>query len=150
MLLPPERLARMVDFHRRDPAMPGCEDVLDAIVKRAFAGPEPSAPRLREIRRVVQAAVVRKLINAASQPAQVTSVRAALESALRRLATDLARDARSGELADQAMRSLLASDIQRWLARPVAATAQGAAPEIPPGPPIGSLGDADECEWPGR
>src|SRR5262245_9695080 len=43
MLLPSERLARCVDFHRRDPAMPGCDEVLDAIVQRGFGGSsEPS------------------------------------------------------------------------------------------------------------
>jgi len=145
MLLPPERLARCVDFHRRDPSMPGCDEVLDAIVKRAFDGQEPSAPRLREIRRVVQAAVVHRLIAAASLPAQTTAVRAALESSLRRLSADLARGARSGEPADQSLRALLAADIDRWLARPAGATTPGAAPEIPPGPPIGSL--TDDCDW---
>jgi hypothetical protein len=147
VLLPPERLARLVDFHRRDPSLPGCDDVLDGIVRRAFAGPEPSIARLREIRRVVQAAVVRKLIAAASLPAQTPAVRAALESTLRQLAADLARGARSGEPADRALRSLLAADIGRWLARPVAAVPPGAAPELPPGPPIGNLGLADDCGW---
>jgi len=145
MLLPSERLARCVDFHRRDPAMPGCDEVLDAIVKRAFAGPEPSTPRLREIRRVVQAAVVRKLIAAASLPGQTTAVRAALESTLRQLTADLARGARAGEPADRSLRTLLAADIDRWLARPAGAVTAGAAPEIPPGPPIGSL--SDDCDW---
>ena len=145
MLLPPERLARCVDFHRRDPSMPGCDEVLDAIVKRAFDGREPSAPRLREIRRVVQAAVVHRLIAAASLPAQTTAVRAALESSLRRLSADLARGARSGEPADQSLRALLAADIDRWLARPGGTVMPGAAPEIPPGPPIGSM--SDDCDW---
>jgi hypothetical protein len=145
MLLPSERLARCVDFHRRDPAMPGCDDVLDAIVKRAFAGPEPSTPRLREIRRVVQAAVVRRLIAAASLPAQTTAVRAALESTLRQLSADLARGARAGEPADRSLRTLLAADIDRWLARPAGAVTAGAVPEIPQGPPFGSL--SDDCDW---
>ncbi|HXS81270.1 MAG TPA: zinc-dependent metalloprotease [Methylomirabilota bacterium] len=145
-LLPSERLARCVDFHRREPSLPGCDEVLSGIVQRAFAGAEPSSPRLREIRRVVQAAVVRRLIAAASLPAQTPAVRAALESTLRQLAADLARGARSGEPADRALRALLAADLERWLARPPAATTPGAAPEIPPGPPIGGLGLADDCD----
>ena len=145
MLLPSERLARCVDFHRRDPSMPGCEEVLDAIVKRAFDGPEPASARLREIRRTVQAAVVRRLIAAASLPGQTTAVRAALEASLRRLSADLARGARSGEPADQSLRTLLAADIDRWLARPGGTVMPGAAPEIPPGPPIGSM--SDDCDW---
>ena len=147
-LLPPERLARLVDFHRRDPGLPGCDEVLDAITKRAFAGPEPSSPRLKEIRRAVQAVTVRRLLLAAALPGETTPVRAALESSLRRLDAALTREARSGEPADQALRSLLAQDIERWLSRPAGAQAPpGAPPDLPPGPPIGALGATDECEW---
>jgi hypothetical protein len=145
MLLPGERLARCVDFHRRDPAMPGCDEVLAAIVKRAFAGPEPASQRLREIRRVVQAAVVRRLVAAAALPSQTPAVRAALETTLRQLSADLARGARGGEPAARSLDALLAADIDRWLARPPGAAVPGAAPEIPPGPPIGSL--SDDCDW---
>ena len=41
-LLAPERLARLVDFHRRDPALPGAAEVLDAIVdpkRYRYGGP---------------------------------------------------------------------------------------------------------------
>ncbi len=150
-LLPPERLARLVDFHRRDLSMPGVEEVLDAITRRVFTGPAPVTPRLRAVRRAVQAAAVRRLL--ASAGAQHSSaVRAALEASLERLAANLAREARVGEPADQALKALLARDIQRWLARTAAAPAgahavPGAPPELPPGPPIGGLGLADECEW---
>ncbi|HVR11202.1 MAG TPA: zinc-dependent metalloprotease [Thermoanaerobaculia bacterium] len=33
-----ERAARLVDFHRRDPALPSFEEVLDALIGAAFAG----------------------------------------------------------------------------------------------------------------
>ena len=152
VLLPPERLARVVDFHRRDASQPGVDEVLDAITTRVFAG-AAAAPRLREIRRTVQALTVRRLLAAASQPAQITAVRAALEATLRRLAVDLAHDARTGEPADQELRATLAGDIQRWFARPAPAgppAALGAPPELPPGPPIGGADAADECEWGAR
>jgi len=151
-LLPPERLARLVDFPRRDASLPGCEEVLSAITRRVFEGPEPATPRLREIRRAVQAATVRRLLLATSQPAQTTAVRAALEASLSALATSLARGARSGAPEDQALRALLARDIERWLSRPAGAPAPtalgGAAPDPPPGPPIGGLGSDDDCGWP--
>ena len=151
-LLPPERLARLVDFHRRDASLPGCEEVLSAITRRVFGGPEPVSPRLREIRRAVQAATVRRLLLATAQPSQVTAARAALEARLSELAASLARDPRSGAPEDQALRALLARDIARWLSRPAGATAPtalpGAAPDLPPGPPIGGLGSADDCGWP--
>ncbi len=151
MLLPPERLARVVDFHRRDAAEPGVDEVLDALTKQVFTA-AATMPRLREIRRTVQAVTVRRLLAAASQPAQVTAVRAALEAALRRLAADMRRDARTGEPGDQELRATLAADIERWLARPATAAAAreaapGAPPEPPPGPPIGGWSAADECEW---
>lgn len=148
-LLPSERLARLVDFHRRDPAMPGVEDVCDAITRRVFSGTAPREARLREIRRAVQFAAVRRLLLAAGSP-QTPAVRAALEGSLRRLATELARD-RGAEPADQALRGMLARDIERWLARPAAPAtgalaAPQAPPDLPPGPPIGSA-MYDECEW---
>jgi hypothetical protein len=151
MLLPPERLARVVDFHRRDASQPGVDEVLDALTTRVFSG-AATTPRLREIRRTLQAVTVRRLLAAASQPAQVTAVRAALEATLRRLAADLSRDTRAGEPADQELRATLAGDIQRWLARPGAAApapqaAPGSPPELPPGPPIGGWSASDECEW---
>ncbi len=150
-LLPPERLARLVDFHRRDPSMPAVEEVLDAITRRVFTGPAPASPRLRAVRRAVQAAAVRRLLASASAQ-QSSAVRAALEASLERLAASLAREARTGEPADRALKALLARDFQRWLARPAAASvgalaAPGGPPELPPGPPIGGLGQADECEW---
>ena len=159
MLLPPERLARLVDFHRRDPAMPGADEVLAALIRRAFDGAAPATARLQELRRTVQAVTVRRLLVAAAVPAQTQGVRAAIESALSRLSTRLGAAARPGEpAADQAMRALLARDIRRFLARPAAPLAAGpaqpgASPDLPPGPPIGSLGGwdaADECEgWSG-
>ncbi len=96
--------------------------------------------------------MVRRLLAAARDPAQVPAVRAALEASLHRLVADLVRDPRAGEPADQALRATLAADIQRWLARPaaIAAGPPGAAdtpPELPPGPPIGGWDMADECEW---
>lgn len=150
-LLPPERLARLVDFHRRDPEMPGAADVLAAITRRVFEGPVPASPRLREVRRAMQAATVRRLIAAAARPEQVTAVRAALESSLRELASTLGRGS-SGDREDAALRALLATDIRRWLDRPASspAAAPAAPPALPPGPPIGGWDAADGCDWPGN
>jgi hypothetical protein len=149
-LLASERLARLVDFHRRDPAMPGVPDVFEGITRRVFAGPAPASARLREVRRAIQAAAVRRLLLTAGS-LQVSAVRAALEGSLRRLATELAREARGGEPADQALRTMLASDITRWLARPAQPASGPLAvppppPDLPPGPPIGGA-MLDECEW---
>lgn len=149
-LLPTERLARLVDFHRRDAAMPGVEELLSAIVARVFHAPAPREPRQQAIARAVQAATARRLVLAAQQTSSSPAVRAALEATLTSLAADLGRSARSGGAADRALRSMLAQDLTRHLARPATAAPlapSGAPPASPPGPPIGSWGALDACEW---
>src|SRR5262249_53434000 len=89
MLLPPQSLAGVVAFRGRDPGELGIDELLEAITRRVFAGPEPASQRLREIRRAEQGVTVRRLLAAATLPAQTTAVRAALESGLRQLAADL-------------------------------------------------------------
>ena len=70
---------------------------------------------------------------------------------LRGLALSLARGS-GGDREDAALRSSLAADLQRWLARDAGApaAAPSAPPDLPPGPPIGGWSDADECEWAGE
>jgi len=147
-MLPAERLARMVDLHRRDASFPGVEELLTAIEKKVFTGPVPKAPRLQEIRRTIQATTVRRLIMAASDVKQTTAVRAALEQELARLSKSLGRN---GSSQDRALGLTLSRDIERFLARPAGASIAAAPPNAPPdppaGPPIGGWGDADECEW---
>ncbi|HXU32973.1 MAG TPA: zinc-dependent metalloprotease [Thermoanaerobaculia bacterium] len=133
-LLAPERAARLVDQHRRDPALPGLEEVLDKIVAASFSG--GASPRLAEIRRTVEAVAVRRMIGLAGDPAATPGVRARTEAAL----SDLARRPISGSepAEERAYFGHLAREIERFfhraesLDRPVAAV-----PEIPPGQPIG-------------
>lgn len=151
-LLPSERLARLVDFHRRDELLPSLDEVLNAIVARTFGADAPLPPRLAEIRRTVQAVTVHRLLSAAAEPGQTPAVRAALEARLRSLAATLGAGNGRLDPADRALRATLAGDVTRWLAHPTEgprAGATGVAPMIPPGPPIGSFGDLgamDECE----
>jgi len=154
-LLPPERLARLVDFHRRDAAMPGVEEALDALVQHVFDAPAGVVPRHQAIGRTVQAVTVRRLLVAAEAPEQTPAVRAALEHALARLAERLERTSR-GRVAeeDRALRSMLAGDIRRFLSRPAtpfpaASESPGAPPDVVPGPPIGGWSATDECQWSG-
>lgn len=149
-LLPSERLARLVDFHRRDESLPSLDEVLNAIVGRVFGGEAPLPPRLAEIRRTVQAVTVHRLLAAAAQPGQPPAVRAALETRLRSLAATLSSGGARLDTGDRALRATLAGDVTRWLARTSDGTSTsasaGVAPEIPPGPPIGDFGAMDECE----
>ncbi len=150
-LLAPERLARAADFHRRDAAMPGASDVLDAITRQSFGGAAPATPRLRAVRRAMQSAAARRLLLAAGQPQQSAEARAALEETLRRLAASLRSSGGAADDTDRAFRTMLANDIQRWLSRPAATAAgSGLPPELPQGPPIGGAWAADDCEWGSR
>lgn len=150
-LLPPERLARLVQFHARDATMPGVEDLLNALVKRVFDR-APTTPRLQEIRRTVQGVTVRRLILAAESPNQSQAVRAALDLTLASLAPRLGEFRVQDSTADNALHDLLARDIRRYLTRPETPVAggpaaPGAVPEPPPGPPIGGWNATDECGW---
>jgi hypothetical protein len=112
-LVQPERAARLVDFHRRDPSLPSFEEVLGALIEASFGIPTvpaapatseapaapvgPSAPvrasaeRRAELRRVVEWVVVRRLLDLAGDPAASPGVRARVEARLVELRRTLER-----------------------------------------------------------
>jgi hypothetical protein len=137
-LLEPERCARVVDFHRRDPGLPGLEEVIGELVARTFDAQASEPDRQRAIRRVVQHAVVAGLIGLSSNPRASAAVRAASDGALdeigERLEADVSRSA--GEQQDH--ERYLSRSIRRHLARPLPAEPFfPVAPPVPPGSPIG-------------
>ena len=153
LLLRPERTARLVDFHRRDPALPGLEEVIKGLEDKAFAGAPPKTPRLAEIRRSVQWVVVRRLIDLASDPQAAPGVRARVESALRALHRRLGA-AGAGDSAEAAQRTFLSGEIGRYLDRRQDETGKRPEPPPPPpGQPIGGAesvpGDLGDCSWGG-
>jgi hypothetical protein len=137
-LLQPERCARLIDQHRRDPGLPGLGEVLRVLVSSVFgqdsgSGSGLRAPvddRLEAIRQTVDQVVVDQLAELASDPAAPELVRDEAESALVAL-----RDRLVGEPRFDARRR----DIERFLSRP-AATARPPTDPLrpPPGSPIGS------------
>ncbi len=133
-LLAPERAARLVDQHRRDPALPGLEEVIDTILASSFSG--GAGLRLAEIRRTVEAVAVRRLIGLAGNPGATSGVRARAEAALFNLAR---RPISGAEPADErAFFGHLVREIERFFRRTEALDRPGApVPEIPPGQPIG-------------
>ncbi len=160
-LLQPQRAGRLVDQHRRDGELPGLVEVLDAVVAKAFArGVESGAsPRHDEIRRTVQAAAVRAMIDLAGDPAASAPVRARAEGALDELRSALEAGSGDRQRDDVHHRAYLAREITRWLDRgrddenPLPQPA-----EPPPGSPIGSsIGSSpggpvhvDASDWLGR
>ena len=131
-LLEPERAARLVEQHALDPEMPGLHGVVDRLLNATFGSP-PADAYEAEIARAVQRVVVEHLMTLAST-ADMSQVRAIATAALRARGAAL-RSAGTGPAA--AHRTLLASDIERFLERPAPPAARRALPNAPPGAPIG-------------
>ena len=150
-LLRPERAARLVDFHRRDPSLPGLDEVLSSLIETSFGGAAVKTPRHEELRRTVQWVVVRRLIGLSGDPQASPGVRARVDAALRGLEKRLAPAA--GSDAEAAHRSFLAREIGRYLERgeQMAAGQRPVPPPPPPGQPIGMPGGGPEglggCSW---
>ena len=137
-LLRPERAARLVDFHRRDPRQPGFEVVLDALLERGFGAAPPVSPRLAAIERVVDRVVVDGLFALSADPKATPDVRAAVDARLARLRDGLI-EVPGGGPTEAAHRAALAADIARYLGRDLPpAPLPSSAPDPPPGSPIGS------------
>jgi hypothetical protein len=142
-LLQPERAGRLVDFHRRDPALPGFEEVLKALVSQTFTT-TPEKPRLAELRRTTQDVLVRGLIrlsaDADASPGVRARVDAQLDSLRQRLHGSAGTGAGAGAAADAAaQRAFLAAEIGRYLDRRTENPEKLPEPlPPPPGQPIGS------------
>lgn len=132
-LFHPARAVRLVDFSRRDPSLPSLEAVEGAVVERAFGQPAPTAPRLLEIRRTVQTAVVRALIDLAGSEGATPGVRSRTEATLAALG-DRLRTTGAGS----AHQTYLAREIDRYLGR--VRSNESPLPEAAPAPPGSPIG----------
>ena len=155
LLLRPERAARLVDFHRRDPSLPGLEEVLKGLEDKVFGGAAPKAERLAEVRRTEQWVVVRRLIGLSSDPQAAPGVRSRVDAELRSLAGRLGKGG-APQGAEGANHAFLAREIERHLDRRGVeeAAKRPEPPPPPPGQPIGMpdsslLGGMDDCSWGG-
>ncbi|HXI04596.1 MAG TPA: zinc-dependent metalloprotease [Candidatus Saccharimonadales bacterium] len=146
-LLQPERDARLVDFHRRDPDQPGLDWLLSGVVEKAFGGQVPADERLAALSRVARGAVVDGLIALSASPGVTDEVRAATDATLRDLRDRLDEGSdRPG--AEGAQDAMLSERISRYLERDIRESAgepQTVAP--PPGDPIGTPPDPAGCSW---
>jgi hypothetical protein len=135
-LLDPARIARLIEFHRRDAANPGAKEVLETIQRSILV--TSSSPRTQPIAEAVQARYAFSLMDLAASNA-TTSVKAAAGAALRDLAGRLSDGTSSNS-------DWLSEQIELFLDDPGAhaATAVSAEP-LPPGGPIGM--DAYETCW---
>ncbi|KRC79883.1 zinc-dependent metalloprotease [Sphingomonas sp. Root241] len=134
-LLAPARLARLFEQHRRDPAMPGVELLLDRIQSAAIA-----ARRDHVGRRIAHRAIM-TIARSAKDATTSPDVAAILEDRLARLATNLdAGGSGEGGIWSRHIAKLLKDKdlLQRELDK------RPAAPTIPPGMPIGDTGWFDD------
>ena len=133
LLLNPERAARLVEQHALDPKLPGLESVLDRLIATTFD--PPATGYEAEIGRAVQRVVVDRLMGLAVS-AGMGQVRAVATAKLGQLASrPLPAAVRTPD--NQAARALFAADIRRFQARPYDPPKTPAAPNAPPGSPIG-------------
>jgi hypothetical protein len=144
LLLSSDRAARLVEQKALDPALPGLEEVIDALFAASFRATVRS-PYEAEVRRAVERVVIDELMDLAGS-APMSQVRAIATLKLQKrgielgrlLASALTADGNAGDEADVAQANLLASDINRFLTRPANPVAtRFAAPTAPPGAPIG-------------
>jgi len=149
-LLQRERAARLVDFHRRDAALPGLEEVLSGLINAGFAGAAAPGERQAELNRVVQQAVLNGMIRLAEDAEAPARVRFRVDGTLRRLSDNL-RSAPGGADVVQAHRAGLRREIEAHLDRPrdAAPAPPGALPP-PPGDPIGGLTTLADCGYANR
>jgi hypothetical protein len=134
-----DRAARLVGQHAVDPALPGLEDVIDRLTTATFDA-ATATPYEAAVRRAEERVMVDRLMWLAVA-APNSQVRAIASLKLSKLAARLRTAAAKSE-ADTAQRTLIAADIKRFLERPLdpARPIPLAAPDAPPGAPIGDPG----------
>jgi hypothetical protein len=147
-LLEPARAARLIDFHRRNPALPDFSEVLAATVDRVFPEAPPSVAREGEVLRVVQRVLVERLLALSIDADAAPWVRQRVDGTLAELLQRIDAQEPPGAAAKAHLGGLTA-EIGRHLARPAAASEPSrAALTEPPGEPIGAAWDPDpngEC-----
>jgi hypothetical protein len=135
-LFNPERAARLVEFHARDRANPGFEEVLDAIIAATWKAPH-SVGYQGEIARVVDSVVLYDLLALASNEHATTQVQAVASLEAHQLKGWLnASSASASDPAQKAHLAHAAAQIEQFQKDPKKLD-MPAPSEPPDGPPIG-------------
>jgi Met-zincin/Domain of unknown function (DUF5117) len=134
-LFNPERAARLVEFHARDAANPGLQEVLDAIVAATWKAPH-RAGYAGEVARTVDSVVLYDLLSLATKEHATTQVRAIASREAEQLKRWLNANKTAGDPSQQAHLAYAAAQIEQFQKDPK--KLELAAPAEPPdGPPIG-------------
>jgi hypothetical protein len=89
LLLHPERVARLVEYHAREPRNPALEEVLDATLQATWLAPQASGLALA-VQHAVQMRTLEALLALAANPASSAGAKAILRERLHRLKLHLA------------------------------------------------------------
>jgi Met-zincin/Domain of unknown function (DUF5117) len=130
-----ERAARLVEFHARDAANPGLQEVLDAIVAATWKAPH-AAGYPGEIARVIDSVVLYDLLSLARNDRATTQVRAVASREVEQLRGWLRVNRAAGDPAQQAHLAYAAAQIEQFQKDPKKLELTAPA-EPPDGPPIG-------------
>ena len=133
----PDRLARLIDQHRRDPGQPSAGEVLDRLIATAFT---PGQGRLAEVGRRVQARRALDLAAVARDPKTPPAVAAEIGQRLADLAVKLKAQP-GADPSERAHRLRLAALLTDKDALAKVLDDPKQKPEVPPGMPIGDDGD---------
>lgn len=137
-LLAPERLARMADQHRADPASPGAQIVTQRLL--ALVDAPVRDTRLAAVRRALGTRIILSLAKAAAAPGSGVEASTRIDQALH----DWAQAQDNRRFADPADRAWALSTARllkdRDALKAMLASDQAEVP-IPPGMPIGSMED---------
>lgn len=134
LLLNPERAARLVYQHDRDPALPGFGEVLERTTA-GIGGMEAEGAYEAEIVRTVLTTWVQGLVSLADDTDAAPAVRARTRHALLGIGNALANAQPTTE--DGIHAQWLVGEIQRFLARDYAPDRRPESLRTPPGSPIG-------------
>ena len=144
-LFNPERAARLVEFHARDSANPGLDDVLEAIIAATWKSNHPSGYN-GEIQNTVDDVALYDLMALAANEHATDEVRAIAALKLHEV-KDLLNSPTAGRqsIPDQAHIFFAATRIDQFEKDPKRLDLTPPI-EPPDGPPIGSFGSLD-CDW---
>ena len=132
LLLNPERMARLVEYHGRNDEYPGLEDVTESLLARTWKAPAETSAYLGEVQQTMQRAILDELLRQASNSQNIPQARAILTAQLLDLADWL-----QSVGTPTPHQKLAAEDIRRWHDRPHGEDAPTVPYELPPGSPIG-------------
>ena len=143
-LFNPERAARLVEFHARNAANPGLQEVLDAIVGATWKAPHAGG-YAGEIARTVDDVVQFDLLSLAMNDHATAQVRAVASRQAEQLKGWLNANKSAGDPSQQAHQTYAAAQIEQFQKDP--RKLELTTPADPPdGPPIGD--DEDFAAFP--